>query len=432
MGSDMVVALCRATVDGHTLFGHNLNRPQGEGQSLVRVPGREFAPGEKIDTTHTRVPQVRHTLTALAAHADGQWGYLGGLNEKGVAVGLTTIHTRLVSEQAGLTGPDLVRLALERAGTARQAVDVLTDLISRHGQGPSPGAPDEPDGSFLIADGAEAYALEACGAHWVLQTVGQIRAASGMCHLRQDWDRISRGLSDLAIARGWWPPDGSKLDFAEALGRAGDTSAALRRWGRATVRLEQRSGEIDDQVMRQLLHDVALPAGSFASRESGNLARPVQTACGLLAQISPHPDELSLLWAAFGPPGASVYFPLCAAGELPAAFTDPTGAGSPLWRRMTQWQEEGRQDARLRHQFRTALANLQSRFDQTAHEFLAEANLLQKRGAQDELRRLATSFMQHNVECWERAEADLSPQHLGKPHLTAPPRAESELEWIAG
>ena len=50
------------------------------------------------------------------------------------------------------------------AGGAHQAVEVLADLIWRHGQGAAPGAAAlQDDHIFLIADGEEAFVLEACG-----------------------------------------------------------------------------------------------------------------------------------------------------------------------------------------------------------------------------------------------------------------------------
>src|SRR5262249_11411547 len=156
---------------GRTLFGHNSGRPPGEGQWLRRTPGCAFASGEKMRTQHLELPQVRQTLTVLGRQARGVWGYHHGINEQGVAIGCTALRTRMQSEQAGLTGPDLVRLGLERAGSARQAVDLLTDLIARHGQGAYPGcaAEERYDNALLIADGTEAFAVEASGAHWVYQ-----------------------------------------------------------------------------------------------------------------------------------------------------------------------------------------------------------------------------------------------------------------------
>jgi dipeptidase len=161
----MVVALARATADGRTLFGHSSRRPPGEGQSLVRLAGRGFAPGEAVRATHLDLPQVRQTHTVLAGRAGAEWGFRHGVNDQGVVAGVAAIDTRLENHEPGLTGPDLVRLALERAASARQAVDVVTDLIGRHGQGAFPGADAEGrhDSALLLADGREAYLLEAAG-----------------------------------------------------------------------------------------------------------------------------------------------------------------------------------------------------------------------------------------------------------------------------
>ena len=109
MGSDMVVALGPATVDGQTLFGHNSGRPVGETQHLRRVPGRCFPLGEKVRAQFIELPQVRQTFTVLGSQPDGRWGYEHGVNDQGVAVGLTRLRTRLRCPQPGLWGTDLVR-----------------------------------------------------------------------------------------------------------------------------------------------------------------------------------------------------------------------------------------------------------------------------------------------------------------------------------
>jgi secernin len=423
MGSDMVVALGRATVDGHTLFGHNNNRPHGEGQSLARVPGRGFAPGESVRATHVDVPQVRQTFTALGCRSGAEWGYQHGVNEKGVAVGVTAIRTRLANEGPGLTGPDLVRLALERAASASQGVEVLADLVHRHGQGAFPGGDGEPDSSFLVADGREAYVLEACGPHWALQQVGRVRAVSAVCQLRQDWDRISRGLADAAIARGWWPENGSKLDFAAAVGREGpDRAGCMRRWGKATLELEQHSGQVDESMVRRLLDALA---------EAGRPGAPA-TASSLVVRLGEGAGEVPLAWCSFGPPGAGVFFPVPLAAELPGALRDEGGAGCPLWQRVARLHADARRDPRLRGGLRSALAGLQQHFDQTAREFTAEASALVGRGAGEELRRLAGSFVQHNLECWESAESGLRPRGPSGPHRVVVREDDPIYTWMGG
>src|SRR5205807_288397 len=120
---------------------------------------------------------------------------------------------------------------------------------TRHGQGDH-----GLDHAFLVADGREACVVETAGSHWAVQDIGAVRAVSDVCLLRQDWDRLSRGLADLAINREWWPHDGSKLNFAAVVAPdSTDHAAALHRWGQATLLLEQQSGSINGEFVRSLL-----------------------------------------------------------------------------------------------------------------------------------------------------------------------------------
>jgi hypothetical protein len=405
MGCDMATALPGATVDGSTLFGCNSNRPVGEAQALAWAPARDHAPGETVRVHHITVSQPRRTYGHLGVRPPGIWGLLNGVNENGVAVGVTPVQTRLRGEQPGLTGADLVRLVLERAANALQAVDAAADLIARFGQGPFAGcnAEDDRDNALLIADGREAFLLTACGRHWAVQHVGRVRALGEVCCVRRDWDRISPGLSSLAIARGWWPEDGSKLDFAGALAVQGpEDASALRRWGRATVLLEEQSGAIDLPFVRRLLGDhgeddgaaVETPAGALCRHPSDEAAPAA--ASSFIAHVGGGTQVMA--WWSFGAPCSGLYFPLVLEAEPPAAFrADGAGAdGCPAWRRLAR-QEPSRREER-----RDTLADLQAHFDQTAADYLVEATALAKRGEAARLPRLAESFMQHN---WERFEA---------------------------
>jgi len=399
MANDMLVALARATQEGHTFFAHNANRPRGEGVSLVHVPGREFVPGEEVHATHLAVPQTRRTWTVLAGRAGLQWGYEHGVNEKGVAVGYTPIHTRLESDRPTLTGPDLVRLALERSSSARQAIDTLTDLIGRYGQGAHAG--QGVDSALLVADAQEAFVLEAAGRHWVLALVGSVRAVTGACLLRQDWDRISRGLSELACERKWCLEDGCKLDFAVTVGQPGpDHARCMRRWGRATLRLEQESGLLDGGLLREVLCDLAeaaCPLDWVGERE---------TAASLLVRLGPAPGDLPIVWCAFGSPGVSIYLPVLPVPDLPAALQADQSPGCPLWRLLTRWRQESGDPQRLPI-LRAALGELQQRIDEHLNEFLPEAIQLHRRGQHDDLRRLGGSFMQYCVERVEEMDGML-------------------------
>jgi dipeptidase len=292
-------------------------------------------------------------------------------------------------------------------------VDVVTDLASRYGQGSPDGRLDP---AFLIADGREAFAVEMFGPYWASQHVGEVRAVSDVCHLRQDWDHLSHGLADWAIARGWWPADGSKLDFAGVVAEEDEANAAaLRRWGRATLLLEQCNGQIDLRAVRQVLsdhfdEDLAVAPSKLLRAKEHEGQTSVQTLCqhaiapfvsrttaSLITQVGPR-QALPIAWYNFGQPCAGVYFPLFPIGELPAGY-----------RRVADKVGERSRETLSQSAQRATLAGLQERFDRETREFVNEAAELSQRGEAHALPRLAELFMQHHLETWENVYLEESP-----------------------
>ena len=163
---DLLVALPAATANGHTLFAKNSDRPPDEEQVLEWLPRRDEA---TTRTTYLTIagPAGGETLGVLGSRPSWMWGLEHGVNEAGVAAGNATIYTTLDPRGAppALTGMDLVRLALERAETATDAVTVIVDAIDRWGQGGSGHAgADRPYwSSFLVADPRAAWVVETSG-----------------------------------------------------------------------------------------------------------------------------------------------------------------------------------------------------------------------------------------------------------------------------
>jgi secernin len=419
-GCDAVVARGRATVGGQTYFGHNSDGPADGCHALCRQPGREFTLGEKVQTQRLTLDQVRQTCTVLGSQPAGSWGYSHGVNEHGLALGQAVLRTRLPAAQPGLMPTDLVRLALERAYSAQQAVDFLTDLVHRHGMGAGGNGEATPhDCSLLIADAEEAFVLETAGNFWVVQEVQEVRSISNVSLVRQDWDRIATGLAGLAIDRGWWPCDGSKLDFAgsvcpEPMGHG----SALRRWGRATYLLEQQSGHIDAAFCRRLLSDHYEGMHSevdplWKNHHHAPLCQhaPAQaTAASLVASLGQRPATLQVAWCAFGPPCVSVYFPILLQGELPEPFTvgGRTPRSDSCWWRIHRLVQQLQQDPARWTSARAAFSRLQTCFDQETEEFLAEMTPFQQTGQMADLQRRCTLFMQHCLECFEALWLELS------------------------
>jgi hypothetical protein len=403
MGGDMVAALGRATLDGFTLFGSNCRRRSGQRLTLHRSCGRCHAPEENIDTGGVRVPQARVTHTALGVQTQEEWGYHHGVNALGVAAGCTRLHTRMALDSQGLRGTDLVRLMLERAHSARQAVDLACDLICRHGLGESSSNVPH-DSAFLIADAGESFVLESAGRHWAYQEVRQARAISDTCTVRQDWDGVAPGFAAHAIENGWWPADGSKVDFAGVAAPTPNPDA-VRRWGRATLLLEEQNGHIDLAFIRRLLSDhyegcpdeadpLRPRRGPSPLCPHGELRDDVTIGASLTVHLGGEPSR-RIAWICPGPPCIGVYLPVVLAGGLDEVFGSAlaglfdrlAGLVLALGRNRSAWDFA-----------RDCLSRLQARFDQEAQEFAADIALP---GDAPEYGRRAILFMRHAVERFE-------------------------------
>jgi dipeptidase len=378
-----------------------------------------MAAGETLRVGPLQLPQVRQTCAVLGSQAPGSWGFAHGFNQHQVAVGHSCWRSRLAGLSPGLTGADLTRLGLERGKSARQALDVLIDLITRHGQAGG-------DHVFLVVDPWEAFALEAAGSAWVVHEIAEVRAAGDVSVVRQDWDRIAPGLAEHVIGQGWWPADGSKVDFVGSLADCPvGESSALRRWGRATVLLEQQSGRIDGTFVRRLLADHYEGTGFEAKAIRGGVPVPlcrhpsprsnVATVSSMVVEANPASDAQAVAWCALGPPCLSVYFPVFVEAELPGCFS----ADAPSQQRLRELLAK---DRTFWPTAQECLGQLQARFDQDVVDFVPEAAALTREGKTEERNRLAGLLMQSHGERFEDTVQALVAEQRRKPLAPAPVR----------
>lgn len=171
---DCLVALSGVTASGVTIFAKNSDRPADEAQVL-----EGYAAAKRFEPTRTTYLEIEsgpdETLAFIGSRPWWMWGVEHGVNEAGVAIGNETIYTTLDPRPfpPALTGMDLVRLGLERAGSAAAAVEIITALLERHGQGGSghQGRHRPYWSSFLVADPARAFVLETSGREWEAEEV---------------------------------------------------------------------------------------------------------------------------------------------------------------------------------------------------------------------------------------------------------------------
>jgi secernin len=262
---DTILATPSATVGQAMLFGKNSDRQRNEAQAVEIVARADHAADAEARCTHIAIPQVRRTHAVILCRPFWIWGAEMGANEYGVAIGNEGLHARSPApEQSALTGMDLLRLALERAATAAEAVEVITNLLEGYGQGGNCGHlhADYYNNGFIIADPNEAFVLETVGREWLVARAQGVRSISNIYSIGRDVQRTSEGLPALVRNSGW--SDDPAPSYAEVItnphrehiGHAG------RRRARSTALLNSPLGTLNAADMMRILRDHGTSAES--------------------------------------------------------------------------------------------------------------------------------------------------------------------------
>jgi len=261
---DTLVALRNSTKDSSIIFGKNSDRPSNEVQLITYVPRSKNSIKEELKCTKISIPQVSETYAILLSQPWWMWGAEMGVNENGVVIGNEAVYTFEPLRNTGLLGMDLLRLGLERAKTAKEALIIITDLLEKHGQGGGC-AYDDPSwiyhNSFLIADPEEAYVLETADKWWVAEKVKNVRSISNAITIRGKGDIHRKGIIQHAVEKGYCKDD-NDFDFAVSFSGSylSDISSPLSRGGKTTLLLNQNKGNISPEMMMKFLreHDAGI------------------------------------------------------------------------------------------------------------------------------------------------------------------------------
>ena len=347
---DSVVALPPRTRGGRPIFAKNSDRPPDEAQPLMQVTAADHAPGSKLRCQYLEIDQVAHTHGFLGSRPYWLWGCEHGINERGVAIGNHTIYTKDAPGETGLQGMDLVRLGLERGASAREAAEVIAELIETYGQGGS-GFADlvwPYNNSFVIADAREAWLLETSAKHWALKRLRDGGSASNHTAIGSDWDDLSRDCIAHAIESGWWSEGSRRFDFAAAYRDQSVVPAVVSsgRYRTTCGALAEADGRLDLAGFKRVMRD-HYEAGDV--HEPGRMpdderffsvcmhAGPVGvTAASMIVELGTAPGGAPRpVWVSFCNPCVSPYLPIFPEAPIPAAYL--TGGrtaedGSAWWR----------------------------------------------------------------------------------------------------
>lgn len=180
------------------LFAKNSDRSPNEPQVVEFYPRLKHRV-KKVQTTYIEVEQVDETKAMILSRPSWMWGGEMGVNECGVCIGNEAVFTKGKYGETGLTGMDMLRIALERSGNAKEALQCIIDHLEKYGQGGNCGYDHKffYDNAFLIMDKSEMYILETAGKEWVYKKVDQA-AISNRLSIGEDGDVYSSGKCDFA------------------------------------------------------------------------------------------------------------------------------------------------------------------------------------------------------------------------------------------
>jgi dipeptidase len=238
-----------ASVDGSTMTSHSCDsgtdrtwisleprrsHPPGSVATLWLQPKRTTGPNDPDRIPAGEIPQVAETFKFMDAAYPV-------MNEHQLAIGETTTGGKreLRSTQGLIDAPELYRLVLERARTAREAIRIADELTREHGY-------NDWGECFTFADPHEVWFFEILGpgqgkigAVWAAVRIPDDEiAVSANAHRileldlsRPDWYMASDNVFSLAEEMGWWDPQGREpFRFAYAYADRSSLYSRRREW----------------------------------------------------------------------------------------------------------------------------------------------------------------------------------------------------------
>lgn len=364
---DTIVALGSATKEGCTLFGKNSDREPDEVQNIRIFPRQRHKLDETIKCTYLTIPQTLETARVLLCQPFWMVGAEMGANEYGVVIGNEAIFTKEKPDEIGLTGMDLLRLALERSHTARQALEVIITLLEKYGQGGNCGYRFKLKymNSFLIADQKEAYVLETVKTWWAWKKITDIWSISNIISIQKDYDACSEELIKNAVNKGYCKNE-KDFNFRKCYSAKFITWAAkgaIREKCSRTL-ISRKTKKLTTKEFMNILRDHGNnsqwtpdhgPGATLCLHAANIIFRGTQTVCSLVAKVNENKQFFYTTGASN--PCISPYFPIFSTNTtVPEEYLE----GNANYDQKSYWWESERFHRKALRNFNSALIEIQS------------------------------------------------------------------------
>ena len=263
-------------------------------------------PGELIE-----IPQVAHTAKYITINYSAFAGFPapltnGGLNEHHVAArdiwspSREELRRMTPNPQRGPHYSDLARIVMERAKTARDAVEIIGELIGKHGFSTYGG------NSHLFADADEGWiVINFAGGQglWVAERLGaddiRVSRPGYIGEIPLDYQKNpsymgSKNLVSFAVKRGWYDPkSGEPFNVNRVYGDGNMRHAAVQM-------MEERLAELKGKItLKDVIAAVRTPE---LMRDSAGYGQVAQLRKGIQ-------QELGVLWVAASSPLTAPFIP---------------------------------------------------------------------------------------------------------------------------
>ncbi|RLE60996.1 MAG: peptidase U34 [Thermoprotei archaeon] len=384
---DTLVALNVATKNNIVLFGKNSDREPNEAQVLEYYP-RIRHEEEMVKCTYIEVPQVKETYAVLISRPFWMWGAEMGVNEYGVAIGNEAVFTKEPYNKTGLTGMDMLRLALERSRNADEALRIIIDLLERYGQGGNCGYTHKMfyHNSFIIADPDKAWVLETAGKYWVVKRVEDVYSISNALTIGDEWDDIHPEAVNHAFEKGYCKGD---FSFKECYSDWFYTMMSRGRERRSyTMKLlKEGFGNLDFKYFARILRSHYGGEGWEPSKGSmrdicmhaGGLTRPSQTANSYIGELR---RRLAVHWfTATSIPCISTYKPVFIEAGLPNLGPKPTGRFDPR----TLWWRHERLHRKILCSYRYTAVEIRKKIERLEEKILEKVNAIVEKSVREKV-----------------------------------------------